>query len=195
MRPDPGFKPKAIGLALVFFLAACAAREPLPQFYLLTPSGPDNGRSHRGPGVYVQRVEVPAYLARNSLVMVRGGNQVAYASSARWAEPLDQGVARMVAEGLNRVAQVQATPFTPGSPPGNYAYSVEVRLQRFEGTDTGLVILAARYQIFTASGTGPIASRSFEARRPGWHPGDYAGLARMLSEGLMDLSRTIARSL
>ena len=195
MRPDPVFNPKAIGLALVFFLAACAAREPLPQFYLLTPTGPASGRSHGGPNVYVERVQVPAYLAKNSLVMVRGGNQVAYAGSARWAEPLDQGVARMVAEGLNRVARVQATSFTPGSPPGDYAYSVEIQLQRFEGTDTGEVVLAARYRVFTGSGTEPIASRSFEVRRSGWHPRDYAGLARLLSEELMDLSRTVSRSL
>ena len=195
MRPDPRFKPKAIGLALVFCLAACATTAPLPRFYLLTPPASGSGRSHGGPSVYVQRVAVPAYLARNSLVTVRAGNQVAYASSARWAEPLDQGVARMVAEGLNRVARVQATAFTPAAPPGGYAYSVEIELQRFEGTDTGQVILAARYQVFTTSGTEPIASRSFEARRTGWQPGDYAGLARLLSEELMDLSRTIARSL
>jgi uncharacterized protein len=195
VRPDPGFKPKAIGLALVFFLAACAARESLPQFYLLTPPAGGNGRSHGGPSVYIQRVAVPAYLVRNSLVMVRAGNQVAYASSARWAEPLDQGIARMVAEGLNRVAHVQATSFTPAAPPGDYVYSVEMQLQRFEGTDTGEVILTARYQVFPASGTEPIASRTFEARRAGWQPGDYAGLARLLSEELMDLSRTIARSL
>ena len=183
------------GLALVCFVAACAATAPLPQFYLLAPPGPGGGsRSHSGPNVYVQRVVVPAYLAKNSLVMVRAGNQVDYASSARWAEPLDQGIARMVAEGLNRVARVQATSFTPNAPlPADYTYGVEIQLQRFEGTDTGQVILAGRYQVFTANGTEPIASRSFDVRRTGWQPGDYPGLARMLSEELMDLSRAIAQ--
>jgi len=196
VRRERKFKLRAIGLALAFFLAACAAREPLPQFYLLTPPAGGNGRSHGGPSVYVQRVAVPAYLARNSLVMVRAGNQVAYASSARWAEPLDQGIARMVAEGLNRVAHVQATSFTPTSPPpGDSSYSVAIQLQRFEGTDTGQVILTARYQVLAANGTDPIAGRSFEARRSGWQPGDYAGLARLLSEELMELSRAIAHSL
>ena len=159
MRPGLGFMPKiGTGLALVFFLASCAAREPLPQFYLLTPPAAGGGRSHSGPSVYVQRVTVPAYLARNSLVMVRAGNQVSYASAARWAEPLDQGVARMVAEGLNRVARVQATSFTPNAPPpADHTYSVEIQLQRFEGTDTGQVILAGRYQVFSANGSEPIA--------------------------------------
>jgi uncharacterized lipoprotein YmbA len=195
VRPDLEFTLKTgAGLVLFFFLAACAAKESLPQFYLLTPPGP-GGRSHGGPSVYVQRVAVPAYLARNSLVTVRAGNQVDYAASARWAEPLDQGIARMVAEDLNRVARVQATSFTPAAPPGDYTYSVEIQLQRFEGTDTGQVVLAARYEVFPANGTEPIASRSFEMRRTGWQPGDYAGLARLLSEELMALSRAIARSL
>jgi uncharacterized lipoprotein YmbA len=196
VRPDPRFKREAIALALVFFLAACAAREPLPQFYLLAPPGPGGNRSHSGPTVYVQRVVVPAYLARNSLATVRAGNQVDYAGSARWAEPLDQGIARMVAEGLNRVARVQATSFTPNAPPpADYTYSVEIQLHRFEGTDTGQVILAGRYEVLPANGTDPIASRSFDVRRTGWQPGDYPGLARVLSEELMDVSRAIARSL
>lgn len=197
MRPDLRTRLKVgIALALALVVAACAATAPLPQFYLLTPPGPGGHRSHGGPSVYVQRVVVPAYLTRNSLVTIRAGNQVNYASSARWAEPLDQGIARMVAEGLNRVTRVQATSFAPTTPPPpDYAYGVEIQVQRFEGTDTGQVILTGRYEVLPASGTEPIATRSFDVRRTGWQPGDYAGLARLLSEELMDLSRTIARSL
>ena len=33
-------------LALSLCLGACAATEPLPQFYLLTPSIPDGAREH-----------------------------------------------------------------------------------------------------------------------------------------------------
>jgi uncharacterized lipoprotein YmbA len=195
VRRDPWPKWGA-GLALGFFLGACAAREALPQFYLLTPSRPDDPRSRGGgPSVYVQRVQVPGYLAKNSLVMLRAGNQVDYAQSAKWAEPLDQGVARMVAEGLNRAARVRATAFTPAGPPGASAYSVEIRLQRFEGTDAGEVVLAAHYDVFSASGTEPIASRGFETRRTGWQPRDYPSLARLLSDELTEMSRSIARSL
>ena len=185
------------GTALVaaLCLGACAATEPLPQFYLLTPSIPDSARSRSGPSLYVQRVQVPTYLARNNLVTIRGGNRVDYARSARWAEPPDQGISRMVAEGLNRTTHVRAMSFTPGAPPGSYAYSVQIRLQRFEGTDRGEVILAAHYDVFTLDSTEPIASRHFETRRSGWHPGDYAGLTRLLSDELMEMSRAIARAL
>ena len=178
-----------------FGLAACAAKEALPQFYILTPPHAADEGSRTGISVYIRRVQVPGYLAGNSLVMIQAGNQVAYAPSARWAEPLDQGVARAVAESLNRSARVRASAFSPNGAPGDHARNVEIRLDRFEGSDTGEVFMTARYEIFSGDGSEPLISRRFEARRTGWQPGDYAGLTRLLSDEVADLGRQIGRSL
>ncbi|HEY0792787.1 MAG TPA: PqiC family protein [Chthoniobacterales bacterium] len=180
---------------LGFGLAACAAKEALPQFYILTPPNAADEGSRKGASVYIRRVQVPGYLARNSLVTIRAGNQVDYAASARWAEPLDQGVARAVAESLNRFARVRASAFSPNSPPGDHARNVEIRLDRFEGSDTGEVFMTARYEVFSGESSEPQVSRTFQAHRTGWQPGDYAGLTRLLSDEVADLGRQIGRAL
>jgi uncharacterized lipoprotein YmbA len=182
-------------VGLGFWLAACAAKEALPQFYILTPPNAAYEGSRTGLSLYVRRVQVPAYLAKNSLVMIRAGNQVDYAPSARWAEPLDQGVARAVAESLNRLTRVRASAFSPNTAPGDHARNLEIRLDRFEGSDTGEVFMTARYEVFPGDGSEPVVSRRFEARRTGWQPGDYGGLTRLLSDEVAELSRQVGRSL
>ncbi len=183
------------GLAIVaFILASCAAREPFPRFYVLTPTSDLIGSHRGGTTVFVRRVEVPAYLVRLGLVTMRGGSQADYAETARWAEPLDQGVARAVAENLNRRAGITAFGFSPGAPPGPHRYDVQIRLERFEGTDSGDVVLAARWELLAADGSS-VASRRTEILRNGWTPGDYPGLVKILSDELSEMSSQIGRAI
>lgn len=186
--------PLASLTVVAIVLASCAAREPFPRFYVLTPtSGPVS--SHRaGTSVFVRRVQVPAYLARLSLVTMRGGSEADYAETARWAEPLDQGVARAVAENLNRRSGITAFGFSPAAPPGLSRYDVQIRLERFEGTDSGDVVLAAHWQLSTADGSS-VTSRRTEIHRSGWVPGDYPGLVKLLSDAVAEMSSQIARAI
>jgi uncharacterized protein len=176
---------------------SCAAVEPLPNFFLLSNASAGKIRSGKsgGVGVFVRRVDVPAYLAQGRLVTMRGGIQVDYATTARWAEPLDQGVARAVAEDLDRNSRIRAYGFSPGAAPTEHKYDVWIRLERFEGTDAGAVILRAHWAVSTADSSVPIAGRTVDIRRQGWQPGDYPGLVRLLSEAVAQMSREIAHSI
>ena len=78
---------------------------------------------------------------------MKGGIEVQYAISQRWAEPLDQGLARAVAEDLSRNPRIRAYGFTPGAPPVEHGYDVWIRLERFEGNDRGEVVLRARWSV------------------------------------------------
>jgi uncharacterized protein len=177
------------------FFIGCAAKEPLTSFFVLMQPGDSAVRDVHGASVFVRRVEVPAYLARTSLVEMRGGNQTIYASAAHWAEPLDQGVSRAVADNLRRSFGIQAYSFSPANPPPDHAFDVTIRLQRFEGNDNGDVVLVARWGV-SSSGIGDApTTRISEIRRPGWKPGDYATLARLLSDEVLDLSREIGRAI
>lgn len=175
-------------------LASCAARAPLPRFFVLTPTSEPISSHRGGTTVFVRRVEVPAYLIRLSLVTMRGGSQADYAEAARWAEPLDQGVARAVAENLNRRSGITAFGFSPSAPPGPHRYDVQIRLESFEGTDSGEVVLAAHWQVSTTDGSS-VASRRTEIRRNGWTPGDYPGLVKLLSDAVAEMSGQIARAI
>jgi uncharacterized protein len=189
---------KAFVAALIsLFLIGCATVEPLPNFFLLSNASAGKARSAKsgGIGVFVRRVDVPAYLAQGRLVTMKGGIQVDYATTARWAEPLDQGVARAVADDLGRNSRIRAYGFSPGAAPMEHSYDVWIRLERFEGTDAGEVILRGHWAVSTADSSAPIGGRTVDIRRHGWRPEDYAGLVRLLSQEVAEMSREIARSI
>lgn len=179
------------------FLISCATKEPLTNFFVLSGSGSRAGRARSlgGVAVFVRRVEVPAYLAKTSLVTMRGGIEVQYAPTARWAEPLDQGVSRAVAEDLSRNSRIRAYGFSPGSPPADHSYDVWIRLERFEGNDNGQVVLRARWLVSSTNSSAPITGRTVDLRRSGWQPGDYPELVRLLSAELAEVSRQIAHAI
>ena len=178
----------------MFFLASCATKEPLPNFFLLTGSG-SRTQSSGGIGVLVRRGQVPAYLARTNLVTIKGGMEEQYAPTKRWAKPLDQGLARAVAEDLSRNPRIRAYGFSPGAPAVNHSYDVWIGLERFEGNDNGEVVLSARWSISRGDSSEPIKSRKVDIRQGGWKPGDYTGLVRLLSQEVMKMSRQIGQAI
>jgi len=145
--------------------------------------------------VYVNRVEVPTYLAKTSLVTMKGGIEVQYSATARWAEPLDQGISRAVAGALSQNSRLRAYSFSPAVPPASRNYDVRIRIEKFEGNDDGEVTLQARWEVTTADSSEAIASRKVVLRRSGWQPGDHAGLVRFLSQEIGEMSRQIAHSI
>jgi uncharacterized protein len=181
----------------LLFLSSCATREPLPNFFVLTGAGSRAARTHTTGEtvVLVRRVEVPSYLARTSLVTMMGGIEVKYSATQRWAEPLDQGLSRAVAEDLSRNSRIRAYGFAPEAPSVDHRYDVWIRLERFEGNDNGEVVLRARWSISSSGSSSPISSRTVDIHRNGWQPGDYAGLVRLLSEEVAEMSRQIARAI
>jgi uncharacterized lipoprotein YmbA len=142
--------------------------------------------------VLVRRVDIPAYLAKTTLVTMKGGMEVQYAATERWAEPLDQGLARAVAENLSRNSRIRAYGFSPGASPIEHSYEVWIRMEHFEGNDGGEVVLRAHWSVSSAGSSAPITGRTVDIHRSGWQPGDYPGLVRLLSEEVTEMSRQIA---
>jgi uncharacterized lipoprotein YmbA len=180
-----------------FILAGCAATEPEPVYFVLTGShsGATGKRPASAVNVYVRRIDVPAYLSKPGLVTVKGGAEVDYADTNLWAEPLDQGLSRAVAEDLSQNSRLRAFGFSPEVLPPDHTYDVWIRLERFEGTDKGEAILRARWWISTAASSDSIGGRTTEIRRIRWKPGDYGALIQLFRSEVRELSREIAAAI
>jgi uncharacterized lipoprotein YmbA len=126
---------------------------------------------------------------------MKGGIEVEYSVTARWAEPLDQGISRAVADALNQNSGFRAYSFSPAGPPPPHNYDIRIRIERFEGNDNGKVTLQARWEVTTIDSSEAIATRKVHLQRGGWLPGDYAGLVRLLTDEISVMSRQIARSI
>ena len=53
------------------------------------------------PSVSIGRIQMPAYLERLNIARRAGGSEIIYSDTARWAENVDLGVARVVAQDLS----------------------------------------------------------------------------------------------
>ncbi len=181
-------------LLLPLLLVGCASKEPLPKFYVLTPAGDATVVRSARNTVFVRRVGVPAYLARANLASMGTGNQVHYSTTGRWAEPLDQGIARAVADELT-ARGIGAIGFQPSIQISDHRYDVNIRLIRFEGNANGQVVLSATWQVLPAASGVPLVRRATNTVLDGWTPGDEAGLAALLSQAVRRMADQIARAI
>ncbi|MBV9391508.1 MAG: membrane integrity-associated transporter subunit PqiC [Verrucomicrobia bacterium] len=166
----------------------------MPAFFVLTSASTGDVRWGRGTSVFIHPADLAPYLKPDSLAVRKGTNEIVYPRTALWAEPLDRGLPRAVADNLSRNHGFRAYAFAPGSPPPQVGYDIEIRLDRFEGDDNGDVILSCRWSVSDSESSVPITRRGIELRDSGWKPGDYPDLVARLSALVAKLSTQIARS-
>jgi uncharacterized lipoprotein YmbA len=149
MRPIP--HTFWIGLCLVL-LAGCGVTKP-SRFYLLTPF------EERGAGALsmpaaalgVGPVGFPAYLDRPEIVIRSSGNELNYAGSHRWAEPLKTAFSRTLSENLSIMLPAYRTMIYPWSRSTVLDYQVIVNVTRFDADAGGTIILTADWELIQSS--------------------------------------------
>jgi uncharacterized lipoprotein YmbA len=180
----------------MLMLAACSL--PLPaavsdatRVYVLTsaPAGtelPAAGAAARR--VYVRPVAVPEFLRGRIMPVQVAGNEVKFVDTARWAEPLEPGLTRVLRENLGRGAQVVGRAAEP------HEFDVAVQLRHCEGVlPAGVARIAAHVEIISADASARlVAQDDFETDVPAWDGEDYGQLTAKLSEAAAALSERIA---
>ncbi len=182
-------------LGALLLLGGCASREPLPEYYVLTPPGAAASGSTHGIRVFIRAVNVPGYLNTAKLVSRRGATQIEYAPAARWSENLGEGIKRALMASLAQqpgIGAVSATPY--GIPPAR-DYDLTIDVQRFEGDDAGNAAATLRWTLFRPESGDPIVSRVSRQARAGWKYGDYPTMANLLSADLAAAGAEIARGI
>ncbi|HUJ44454.1 MAG TPA: PqiC family protein [Opitutaceae bacterium] len=146
--------------------------------------------------VGVRAVELPAFLRTRSMAIRSRANEVAFLDFARWGEPLDQGIARVLAEDLRADGNVERAVTAPFRADDLRDFEVGVRVTACEGTADGDVRFAAAWRM-TAPGVtgGMVAEGDYVAAGLRWDGHDHAQLAAKLSEAVAGLSRDIAAAL
>lgn len=163
----------SFALGLGGLLAGCAS--PEPEYYRLTPV-PGAPRPWGNGSVKLRRVGVPGYLDRPEIVRAGAGGRLDVMGGARWAEPLEEMLSRVLAENL-RQRLPGRTVFGESSAVSVDADAVlEVEVQRLEAVPGGSVDLTAQAGLRVGRGgthSAPCAtsrspSRSAARARPRW---------------------------
>jgi len=116
------------------------------------PGAPAAMGAHESPVVGVGPVALPTYLDRRSIVMREADSEVRLSSAHRWAEPLKDGVARVVAENLAVMIPTDAALVYPWRSPRVVTYRVTLEIFRFDGTLGGPVVLNVRWRLVDKDG-------------------------------------------
>ncbi|NBW62477.1 MAG: hypothetical protein EBR33_04600 [Synechococcaceae bacterium WB4_1_0192] len=132
--------------------------------------------------VQLRPVEVAGYLRNRAMVIRRGASEIEFREHARWGEPLEQGVARVLAAGLRARGIAVAAP-APGVP------VLAVRILACEGGAEGAVIFRAGWDL---SGAVAPVSGEFSSDGLRWDGKSEESLASLLGEAVDALAREIA---
>ena len=179
-------------------VSACSL--PLPQAqsdltrYFLLQEGvkaPEAGETGPGCVIRVERVDVPAYLLDNPLTVRRGPNEIRYLEAARWAEPLDQDLARNLMLGLDASPGVAA--IARGSRVDKWDYDLRIQVTACEGAWGKKVSFAANWTLRSAPGSSrPGVAGAFVGQNLAWDGTSAESLAAALSEGVTQLCAAVA---
>ncbi len=128
----------------------------------------------------LRRIELPPYLRSSAIVLRPGGTEVRYSEVGHWAEPLGQGIARVLQETLARSPAVASVAVYPAPYAEAPEYEISVRIVACEGVwEEGRwrARFVARWEIrSTRDGSSghPVAAEEYVAEAAEWAEGDFA---------------------
>ncbi len=183
---------RLLGLAASICLAGCAVSDPT-QYYALgrtaassSTAGSAESRASAstprstvaGTGtvtIGVGPVIIPGYLDRIQIVTRTATDQVEFSMFHRWAEPLEDGIARTLAEEIAARVPTERIVMFPwqGLVGRAIQYQVDVAVLRFDGRLGGDVTLDARWRILGGDGKEFMLKRTTvteAAAGPGYEP-------------------------
>jgi uncharacterized lipoprotein YmbA len=179
------------------FIVGCAAfvfagcKSAPSRFYTLNATAISTGAADAPFAVLVGPVTVPAEVNRPQFTVQVAPNRVAVDEFNRWAAPLDENIAGVVAADLSillgtpRVAAGSLVNFAPD-------YRVSLDIQKFETVPSKSVQIEALWVIRKSAGGVTLSGRTIAGEPV---TGDYAALAAAHSRALAKISGDIAAAL
>jgi uncharacterized protein len=198
---------RLLGFAVSIVLAGCAVTDTTQYYTLGEPaarsrdsresasiaSTPRSSADRTGTvGIGVGPVMVPSYLHRTQIVTRNGADQVELAMFHRWAEPLEDGIARILAEEIGGRVPTERIFTYPwrGAVARAIDYQVVVTVLRLDGRRGGDVTLDTRWRILGKDGAELALGRSTAteaATGSGYEP-----MVAAMTRALVNLGQEIA---
>ncbi len=182
------FFPLVLVVALAAVMAGCAS--PRSSFYTLSPTAKaaDGGADY---SVAVGPVSVPAEVDRQQIVVRLAPNRVSVEEFHRWASPLPDAIAGVVAENLSAMLGTPHVALWSRPMHGGARYRVLLDVVRFDSAPGESAVLDVIWMVRGATGTAagrttvgePVPDR------------EYAALAAAHSRALGRLSGEIAEAI
>ena len=181
------------GLALTLYLAACGSSPTNNLYRLTSPITPTGGDQQ--PSLGIGPIDIAEFLNRDALVYSRGGNQLQAQSYERWAEPLVDGVERVMGVNLAQLMRSQNLLFFPWDMHHAPDYGIRISVIDLDADDEQ-AILVADWLLYRPRDGSTITRRISNFKEP--LAGEQlaaADLPAAYSALLFQLSETIAKAI
>jgi uncharacterized lipoprotein YmbA len=189
MNPRPLFVPGLLILALATGCNIIPVAQPdLTRYFVLTTAVAKPVDAAAAPRwkVALRPVEVPSFLRGKAMQVRLAGNEIHFADEARWAEPLEAGLGRVLRESLENRGDAVHVVASAGEDP---EFAFAVRVQRCEGDREAKVArFAAVVEVYAPRVSADRRAKdTFTVEIPNWD-GTYGQLAQKLSEAVDGLA-------
>ena len=174
----------------LFTLSACSTSPP-SRLYIIEPmAGSTHGQVSESLTVTVGPIVLPGHLDHKGIVTHDQRYRVNSAEFDRWAEPLDDNIARVMCENLSLLIPSDQVVAYPLHTALDVDYSVRIRIIEFGSDPDGQVVLNAAWIIHDAADTPvKLAKTRFSTPR---RSDDVVALVEAMSLAIEQLSRDIA---
>jgi len=139
---------------LMLFLGGCSMFQPVRDTavrHLLEPLAPDRALGATTPAIAVNRAALPGYLDGREFVTRRDGVLVA-SNQDLWAEALDRGISRVMAENLSRLTGSMKIQPVENFSTLDYSDLLELQITHFEPDAANTMILQGTWKLQPVTG-------------------------------------------
>src|SRR5262245_22473072 len=179
-------------------LTGCAVSDTTQYYTLGQPVGTAESRASAptaGTGVVgigVGPVIMPVYLERTQIVTRTASDQVDLATFHRWAEPLQDGIARVLAEEIGARVPTERILIYPwrGVVAQSLQFQVVVAVLRFDGRPGADITLDTRWRILGTNGDELMFKRSTLVETTGG--AGYEPMVAAMTHAVLTLGQDIA---
>lgn len=185
--------PGRLAVIICLLLAAACGSTPQSNYYLLDALAEPSGASN-GPAIGIGPIVTAEYLNRDNMVMQRQDGGLEIATFERWAEPLDDGMKRVIS--LNMAAlldtgSVQVFPWRRDDKPD---YAVQVNVLQLDSR-SGSASLIAEWVVTDVEDNRSVKRQLSRLQLPLDSSQMYGQLPGVYSRLLLQLSEQIAASI
>lgn len=177
-------------------LAVAGCASPPPHYYTLTAAAPPSTRPSTAMNdlsIAVGPVSLPALVDRPQIVVSAGGNEVRLEEYQRWASPLQDSMARVVADDLAAQLTTARVAVLAQSGTAEARYRVAIDVQGFVSQPGVLAQLDATWTVRRACDDASRSGRSMA--RVAVSDAGYAALASAHSQALAQLAAAVAAAI
>lgn len=194
------FQPTSLlGLFIVILVAGCGGKSIPVEFYTLnslrdTMQTANPADAAQNIAIGIGPVEIPKILDRPQIVTRTGPNTLKVDEFHRWAGPLQEGIARVMAENISLLLstdEVFVYPWESGFKP---LYRIALDIRYFEGQLGKNVVLEVVWQVFEGDNQ-KIRVVKTSVIKETLSAADYETLVAAKSQTIAQLSREIAQEI